>query len=126
MTVAELILQHTETPKYFGRIKGFTTSGAARGPEHEDFIAFQSVISHGRITEIAWQGDGCSVTMAAASILAEALKGKSAGNYADITDRTLDRLHAFNKSCVEVVREAADACFTFDEKERGTCKIVTK
>ncbi len=40
----------------------------------------------GRVTDVAWQGDGCAISQAAASLLTEEIKGM-----------TLDEVRAFDK-----------------------------
>lgn len=43
--------------------------------------------SGGRIASMAWEGDGCSISMAAASVLSEAAPGMSLEEFQEMVDR---------------------------------------
>ena len=42
--------------------------------------------THSRIAELAWQGDGCSISMASASTLAELAAGRDVGEVRGLID----------------------------------------
>lgn len=124
MELVDLISKHIATPINFGRVRGFTNSGAARGPLHDDFIAFQAKVERGKIAEIKWSGTGCSITMAAASMVAETLQGRHMITVVPAMIEVLAPLRGYNASCLSVVTEAIDCCFDSDPKNRGSVRVV--
>ena len=55
----------------------------------------------------------------AASIVAEAIEGKSVINIFSTMSTALAPLKGFNEACLAVIMEAVDCCFDPDPKQRG-------
>lgn len=123
MDTTTLISNHIANPTNFGRVVGFTSSGAARGPDHEDFIAFQVKMERGKVVDIKWSGTGCSIVMAAASIAAEAIKGRHLVTVVPAMVEALAPLRGYSSVCLSVVTEAIDCCF--DPMSRGKVRYVS-
>jgi NifU-like protein involved in Fe-S cluster formation len=98
-------------PSNFGLLHGFTHCGSARGPQHDDFIAFQAIIYRGRVKDVKWSGTGCGLVMAAASIISDSLVGKYWFSVGLTASEKLATLRKFDKVCLQVVQDAVDACF---------------
>jgi NifU-like protein involved in Fe-S cluster formation len=125
MDLMDLISRHISEPINFGRVVRFTHSGAARGPEHEDFIAFQAKVYRGHIEEIRWQGTGCPIVLSAASVVADALEGCQLVSVDTIATEALLPFEEYKRTtCLKVVKAAVEGCFNWDTKERGKCRQV--
>jgi nitrogen fixation protein NifU and related proteins len=124
MATRALISKHITNPVNFGRVPKFTSSGAARGQLHGDFIAYQLLVHRGRIKQIRWTGTGCDLVLAVASMVAEAMEGKYLVVADAILANVLTGIQGYDAVCVEVVREAFYCCMD-PGAHRGTCRKVT-
>lgn len=74
----EVILDHYKTPRNRGELSG---DGVVRmqlqNPTCGDEIELSLRLEDGRIADVRFAGQGCSISMASASMLTEALKGKT-------------------------------------------------
>lgn len=74
----EHILDHAQEPRQFGRLTAPSHTGQAKNVSCGDSLAVDlQVDENGVIQGIAWEGDGCAISLAAASLLAERAQGKS-------------------------------------------------
>ena len=75
----EVILQHYRTPKNFGPLPEANRVGEESNPLCGDHITLRLHLdpSGQRIDEVRFEGDGCAISMASASMLTEKLQGKS-------------------------------------------------
>ena len=73
----EVILDHNRKPRNFGELPGANRQGEGHNPLCGDRVAvFVDVDTVGdRIRDIAFQGSGCAISTASASLMTEALKG---------------------------------------------------
>ena len=73
----ELIIDHSKNPKNFGVLKGadFHAEGINPlcGDSYEVFIKMDG----GKISEVKFTGVGCAISKSSASMMTEAIKGKS-------------------------------------------------
>ncbi|HEX2642172.1 MAG TPA: SUF system NifU family Fe-S cluster assembly protein [Thermoanaerobaculia bacterium] len=75
----DVILDHNRRPRNFGELPGANRRAEGHNPLCGDRVAvFVEVDAAGdRIRDIAFQGSGCAISTASASLMTEALKGKS-------------------------------------------------
>ncbi|MBE3578229.1 MAG: SUF system NifU family Fe-S cluster assembly protein [Limnochordales bacterium] len=73
----ELILDHYRNPRNFGRLPEANTSVHLKNPTCGDEIDLQLLVADGRIVRAAFSGQGCSISQASASMMTEAITGKS-------------------------------------------------
>lgn len=74
----EVILDHYKNPRHQGRVSGDGAVGVElQNPTCGDEIHLTLRLREGRITEVAFEGSGCSISMASASMMTEALRGKT-------------------------------------------------
>jgi nitrogen fixation NifU-like protein len=71
----EVILDHNQNPRHRGRLAEATHSRGLFNPTCGDRIAVDLKVVDGRIVEVGFDGHGCSISMASASMLAEAVLG---------------------------------------------------
>jgi len=74
---SEIILDHYKNPHHKGQLAHPTATVIEYNPTCGDKITMQIEVKDGKITNLAWDGEGCAISQAAASMLAEELIGKS-------------------------------------------------
>ena len=73
----EVILDHNRRPHNFRVIEGATRQDGYN-PLCGDRLTLYVSIAAGVITDVAFQGSGCAISKASASLMTDALKGKTA------------------------------------------------
>ena len=74
----EQILNHYREPRNKGRLETADISHADDNPLCGDRIEMDLRLDEeGRVVEVAWEGQGCAISMASASMLSEEVKGKT-------------------------------------------------
>ncbi len=73
----EVILDHNKNPRNFGKIDSPTNSAIGHNPLCGDHIDVELVVENDIIKEIKFNGSGCAISKASASIMTTLLKGKS-------------------------------------------------
>jgi nitrogen fixation NifU-like protein len=71
----EVILDHTRHPRNFGPLAGANREATGHNPLCGDQVRVFLRIEGDRIRDIAFQGSGCAISTASASLMTEALKG---------------------------------------------------
>ena len=73
----EVILDHNKTPRNYRAVEGATHSGLGHNPLCGDQLALYVKVEDGVIRDIGFQGKGCAISKASASLMTEAVKGKT-------------------------------------------------
>jgi nitrogen fixation protein NifU and related proteins len=74
----EVILDHGKKPRNFRRPEHPTNEAAGRNPLCGDqLVVYLDIAKDGRITDAAFFGKGCAISMASASMMTEIVKGKT-------------------------------------------------
>ena len=73
----EVILDHSRNPRNFGVLDEADHEAAGNNPLCGDQITLYVNTSDGVVTDISFEGSGCAISTASASLMTEALKGKS-------------------------------------------------
>jgi nitrogen fixation protein NifU and related proteins len=90
----QVILDHAKERHGDGPLEHADAEHFERNPTCGDEITVRVVLDDaGRITDLRWQGDGCSISMASASVLTDMAVG-----------RTVDELVALTESFREMMR----------------------
>lgn len=72
-----IILDHNRRPKNYGPLEGATSSAEGRNPLCGDEVTVELKVADGAIEEVRFTASGCAVSRASASIMTQAVKGKS-------------------------------------------------
>ncbi len=72
----EHILDHFEQPYHRGHCAGCTHAHEDDNPLCGDVVRLELAVGDGKINQAWFSGDGCCISQAAASMLAEAIEGK--------------------------------------------------
>jgi len=73
----EVILDHNRKPRNFGSILGANRHAEGHNPLCGDHIKLSMNLLDDRIETIAFEGEGCAICKASASMMTGAVKGKS-------------------------------------------------
>lgn len=79
------ILDHAKHPRHWGVVEPADATAHAANPLCGDALDVTVKLSQGKIADLGFQGEGCSITKAAASILSEDVVGKSVADAAKLT-----------------------------------------
>lgn len=88
----ETILDHNKHPRNFRRLEGATHQAHGHNPLCGDRVDVYLKVSDGRIVDISFEGDGCAISTASASIMTEMLQGRSLEQAQQLFDRFHDLL----------------------------------
>jgi len=75
----EVIIDHGRHPRNFGSLEDKTHHAEGFNPLCGDHIYLDLHLEGDIITEAAFRGEGCAISMASASLMTEMLKGKTVG-----------------------------------------------
>jgi nitrogen fixation protein NifU and related proteins len=73
----DIILDHGRHPRNFRAIEEPTHSAQGHNPLCGDRVTIYLTLDGDRITDISFQGRGCAISTAAASLMTEILRGKT-------------------------------------------------
>ncbi len=71
----QVILEHYRAPRNFGRPLVFTTHARGDNPMCGDNVEVFLHLEHGVIQGAAFEGEGCAIARASASLMTQALRG---------------------------------------------------
>lgn len=86
----EIILDHSKRPRNFGRLEDANRQAEGYNPLCGDRCKLFVKERDGRIDEIRFEGSGCAISTSSASLMTEALKGKTVSEAESILRRFLD------------------------------------
>lgn len=73
----DVILDHGRRPRRFGRLAAASHSAEGDNPLCGDQVHLELAVAEDRIDDVAFEGRGCAISTASASLMAEAVAGKS-------------------------------------------------
>ena len=73
----EVILDHNRRPRNFHAIAGATHSAEGYNPLCGDRLTLYVQVEGDRIIDVAFEGAGCAISKASASLMTEAVKGRT-------------------------------------------------
>jgi nitrogen fixation protein NifU and related proteins len=85
----DVILDHNRKPRNFGGLESADASVEGYNPMCGDHLTLRLKLDDGTISDIRFEGQGCAISTASASLMTEAVKGKSR----DEALRLFDRVH---------------------------------
>ena len=73
----EIILDHGKNPRNKGKCEGYTNDAKAHNPLCGDKVHIYLKLNNEKLIEdLSFEGEGCAISLASASILTEVTKGK--------------------------------------------------
>ncbi|MCI0748216.1 MAG: SUF system NifU family Fe-S cluster assembly protein [Verrucomicrobia subdivision 3 bacterium] len=86
----QVILDHSKSPRNYSELPGANRTAQGHNPLCGDHVTLFLNVEGDQVKEISWQGSGCAISRASASILTTALKGKSVAEVKTLFDRVHD------------------------------------
>src|SRR6202050_1662893 len=83
----DVILDHNRQPRNFGGLEPADASVEGFNPMCGDRLTVRLRMADERISDIRFEGQGCAISTASASLMTEAVKGKSRAEALDLFDR---------------------------------------
>jgi nitrogen fixation NifU-like protein len=82
----EVILDHNKRPRNFGPLPEATSQAEGYNPLCGDKVSVFVTLQGDRIQDIRFTGSGCAISQASASLMTEAVKGRSVGEAKEILE----------------------------------------
>jgi nitrogen fixation NifU-like protein len=86
----DVIVDHNRNPRNFGKLDPADVHADGHNPLCGDRLSIYANLDGDRISEVKFDGSGCAISVASASLLTEAVKGKSRGDVKAL----FDEMHA--------------------------------
>jgi nitrogen fixation NifU-like protein len=83
----EVLLDHYRSPRNQGHLDAPTGHAEGHNPLCGDRIAVEVEVQGDRLQKVAFEGGGCAISTASASLMTEAVSGKSQSEIAELFDR---------------------------------------
>lgn len=88
----DLIIDHNKSPRNFRELEPPRTEAEGYNPLCGDRLTVYVRLADGRIADVAFQGSGCAISIASASLMTEALRGKALEEARALFERMRDLL----------------------------------
>ena len=85
----EVILEHSKTPRNYRQLASANRKAEGFNPLCGDHFTVYLDVENGAIRDIAFQGSGCAISKASASMMTQSLKGKSTAD----AEKLFDEFH---------------------------------
>jgi nitrogen fixation NifU-like protein len=86
----EVILDHNKRPRNFGTLDHPSRTARGHNPLCGDRLTLQLGMEGDRIAQVAFEGSGCAISKASASLMTEAIKGHTVAE----AEALFERFHA--------------------------------
>jgi nitrogen fixation NifU-like protein len=83
----EVILDHYRRPRNRGKLEHPDVAIAKKNPSCGDVIELELVFDGETVRDVRFGGEGCAISQASASMMTQALKGKSLSDIAQVARR---------------------------------------
>ena len=83
----EVILEHSKTPRNYRQLAGANRKAEGFNPLCGDHFTVYLDVQDGSIRDIAFQGSGCAISKASASMMTQSLKGKTTADAQKLFDQ---------------------------------------
>ena len=102
----EIILDHGKNPRNFGKCKNFNKDSKGYNPLCGDKVRiFAKLNGKKKVEDISFEGEGCAISLASASILTDIVKGKDYNNTKLIIDNFLNLIKNSKKITINSLDE---------------------
>ena len=83
----DVILDHYRNPRHKGSLSGDHLHADGLNPSCGDEFSLDIAVDHGIVVDVAIQGQGCSISQASGSMMADAIIGKPVDEVVDLTHK---------------------------------------
>ena len=82
----DVILDHNRSPRLFGRLEPADSAADGHNPLCGDRLHVTVRVAGDRVSDLRFEGKGCAISVASASLMCEAVKGRSRADIAHLFD----------------------------------------
>ena len=94
----DIILEHGKSPRNLGKCEGYNREAKGYNPLCGDKVhVYLKLNSEKKVEGLTFEGDGCAISLASASIMTELVKGKSFEETKEIMNAFLDMIKKTSK-----------------------------
>ena len=89
----DIILEHGKSPRNLGKCEGYSHEAKGYNPLCGDKVHVYLKLDNGKKVEsLTFEGEGCAISLASASIMTELIRGKSINDAKDIMNAFLNMI----------------------------------
>ena len=94
----DIILEHGKSPRNLGQCEGYNHDAKGYNPLCGDKVhVYLKLDNKKKVESLTFEGDGCAISLASASIMTELVKGKSFDEAKEIMNAFLDMIKNTSK-----------------------------
>ena len=83
----EIILEHGKNPRNIGKTENFNKNAKGHNPLCGDSVhVYLKLDNKNKVEDVSFEGSGCAISMASASIMTDLVKGKEENEVREITN----------------------------------------
>lgn len=83
----DVILDHNRNPRNFGKLEPASAHAEGHNPLCGDRLTLTLLLEEDRVKDVRFEGSGCAISTASASLMTEAVKGKSQAEIRQLFDK---------------------------------------
>ena len=89
----DIILEHGKSPRNLGKCKGYSHEAKGYNPLCGDRVhVYLKLDTAKKVENLTFEGDGCAISLASASIMTELVKGRSVNDVKEIMSAFLNMI----------------------------------
>jgi len=94
----QIILDHYKHPQHRGELASFDAEVHHVNPTCGDEVTLRVRVSDGRIAELGWTGEGCSISQASTSVMSELVIGSEIADALQLQEKFLELMQSQGQS----------------------------
>ena len=83
----DVIVDHNRNPRNFGKLEPADAKADGHNPLCGDRLTIYADLDGDRIRQVKFEGSGCAISVASASLLTEAVRGKSVAEFEQLFEQ---------------------------------------
>lgn len=120
----EIILDHSKRPRNFHIMEDATSRAEGYNPLCGDRLRLYVKMENGHVADASFEGSGCAISTASASLMTESLKGKTREEALELLDRFHDLLTQDDSPVTAELGKLAVFCGVRDYPARVKCATL--
>jgi len=120
----QIIIDHYKHPHHRGLLDDFDAEVHHVNPTCGDEVTLRVKLAGGTITDLGWDGVGCSISQASTSVMSDLVVGKPVDDAMDLQDRFLALMQSRgNAALTEADEDALDDAVAFEGVSKYPARI---
>jgi nitrogen fixation NifU-like protein len=120
----QIILDHYKNPSHHDLLEPFDAEVHHVNPTCGDEVTLRVRMADGRIAELGWQGDGCSISQASTSVMSQLVVGKPVEDAMALQAKFLELMQSRGTAeLTEADEDALDDAVAFEGVSKYPARI---